>query len=142
MTENTQPKEMTDEQRSEWVREQFQKANKHLAENGVLFDSVVTSESRYLVPLIAVWKIKAIDNAFYWVISGDLPTDFVLASAAQSAREAIKHFAMTWQLKAANLQAVEGADETSLKYASLLESRAEGLFSVYERPQLWQEEGA
>ncbi|MFT4807348.1 MAG: hypothetical protein ACI9LX_000665 [Paraglaciecola sp.] len=38
---------ITEEQISEWVREQFQRANKHLAEKGVLFESVVTEESRY-----------------------------------------------------------------------------------------------
>lgn len=45
------------EQLAQWVREQFQKANKHLAENGVLFESVVIEDSRYLAPMVAVWKI-------------------------------------------------------------------------------------
>jgi len=142
MTENTQQPQMTEEQRSIWVKEQFQKANKHLAENGVLFESVVTSESRYLAPLVAVWKIKATDNKFFWVISGDLPTDFVAASAATSAREAIKHFSLTWQLKAANLVSAEGADNTAHEYASMLVSRAEGLFAIQEQEGLWQEASA
>ena len=93
MTDNTPQNEMTDQQRSEWVREQFQKANKHLAENGVLFESVVTNESRYLVPYLAVWKIKDTNNAMYWVMSGDLPTDYIAESTAATARDAIKHFA-------------------------------------------------
>mmetsp|Transcript_20454 Transcript_20454/g.64985 ORF Transcript_20454/g.64985 Transcript_20454/m.64985 type:complete len:132 (+) Transcript_20454:1-396(+) len=129
---------MTDQQRSEWVREQFQKANKHLAENGVLFESVVTNESRYLVPYLAVWKIKDTNNAMYWVMSGDLPTDYIAESTAATARDVIKHFAMAWQLKAANLRASEGADATSLEYAELLESRAEGLHAIQNQDELWQ----
>jgi len=120
------------------VREQFQKANKHLAENGVLFESVVTNESRYLVPYLAVWKIKDTNNAMYWVMSGDLPTDYIAESTAATARDAIKHFAMAWQLKAANLRASEGADATSLEYAELLESRAEGLHAIQNQDELWQ----
>ncbi|VEL96711.1 uncharacterized protein DUF4826 [Alteromonas sp. 76-1] len=138
MTDNTPQNEMTDQQRSEWVREQFQKANKHLAENGVLFESVVTNESRYLVPYLAVWKIKDTNNAMYWVMSGDLPTDFIADSMATSARGAIKHFAMQWQLKAANLRASESADASSLEYAELLESRAEGLYAIQNQDELWQ----
>ncbi|MGP4763454.1 DUF4826 family protein, partial [Klebsiella pneumoniae] len=64
-----------DEQNSAWVRQQFQKANQHLVEKGILPDTVAVSESRYLPPLMAVWKMKAQERKEYWVISGDLPTD-------------------------------------------------------------------
>jgi hypothetical protein len=70
--------EVSQEQLSAWVKEQFQRANKHLAEKGVLFDTVVTEESRYLAPFVAIWKIKALDGKFFWVISGDVPADFAL----------------------------------------------------------------
>ena len=76
MAEQQENQPVSEEQRAEWVREQFQKANKFLAENGVLFDSVTTEESRYLMPYLAVWKIRAMDGKQYWVISGDLPTDY------------------------------------------------------------------
>ncbi|MFN6972501.1 MAG: DUF4826 family protein, partial [Rheinheimera sp.] len=59
---------------SEWVRAQFQKANLFLAEKGILMDSVAVQDSRYLPPMVAVWKINAMDKQSYWVISGDLPT--------------------------------------------------------------------
>ena len=51
MAEQQENQPVSEEQRAEWVREQFQKANKFLAENGVLFDSVTTEESRYLMPV-------------------------------------------------------------------------------------------
>ena len=61
--------------RAEWVRAQFQKANEYLASKGILPDNVAASESRYLPPYMAVWKLNTKDKQSYWVISGDLPTD-------------------------------------------------------------------
>lgn len=140
MSEQQQP--ISDEQRAEWVREQFQKANKHLAENGVLFKSVVASESRYLVPYVAVWKIITQDNKKYWVMSGDLPSDFTQEGNATSAREAIKYFALTWQMKAANLRTSSISDESADKLAKLLETRAEGLYRIQGLDELWADAGS
>jgi len=103
MAQQPENQPISDEERATWVREQFQKANKFLAENGVLFDSVVTEESRYLIPYLAVWKIKSMDSKRYWVISGDLPSDYTSVDNAKDAKEALRHFAMHWQLKAENL---------------------------------------
>ena len=60
--------EFSEAQLSEWVREQYQRANKHLAEQGVLFESVATEECRYLAPVVAVWKIKSTEGKYYWVL--------------------------------------------------------------------------
>jgi len=68
---------MTQAEHDTWVREQFQRANAHLAQNGVLFESVVVEASRYLAPYVAVWKIKSQQGKFFWVLSGDLPADYV-----------------------------------------------------------------
>ena len=133
------PKPMSQEEMSAWVREQFQKANKHLAENGVLFDSVVTEESRYIAPYVAVWKIKASDGKYFWVISGDLPTDFMPIENEKTARAAIRHFSLVWQLKAENINRNEGANETEKEFAQLLISRAEGLHRIQAQEELWQE---
>ena len=135
MADQQQP--ITEEQRAEWVRAQFQKANKHLAENGVLFDTVITEESRYLMPYLAVWKVRAMDGKLFWVISGDLPTDFTSVENASDAKTALRHFAMTWQLKAENLKNAEGADEKQIEFAELLENRAESLFTMQNAAQLW-----
>jgi len=137
MTEQVQQPQLTQAQQSEWARIQFQKANKHLAENGVLFESVVTDESRYLAPYLAVWKIKAIDGAFYWAISGDLPSDYTALENAANVKEVLRHFGMTWQLKAENLLQAAGDDATQKEYAELLQNRAESLFAMQNAPQLW-----
>lgn len=132
-------KQMSQEEMSAWVREQFQKANKHLAENGILFDSVVTEESRYLAPYVAMWKIKANDGKFFWVITGDLPTDFMPFENEKTARAAIRHFSLTWQLKAENIKRKENADATEIEFADILVSRAEGLHRIQAQEGLWDQ---
>ncbi|GAA0852771.1 DUF4826 family protein [Aliiglaciecola litoralis] len=137
MTQQTTP--MSQEQLTTWVREQFQRANKHLAENGVIFDSVITEESRYLAPFVAVWKIKSLEKKYYWVISGDVPCDFIAYENEKTARDAIRHFSLMWQLKAENLSKGTDLDKAQQDYIDLLVTRAEGLYRIYNQKELWQE---
>lgn len=46
-------------QRTQWVREQFQKANRFLAEKGIVPAKVFAEECRYLAPLVALWKLES-----------------------------------------------------------------------------------
>ena len=126
------------EELSAWVREQFQKANKHLAENQILFDSVVTEESRYLAPHVAVWKIKDKTGSFYWVVSGDLPTDYVAINVADTARAAMKHFSLSWQMTSENLKRSANGDTEQEKFAKRLQTGAENLYDVAVNEKAWQ----
>jgi hypothetical protein len=130
--------EMSQEALGEWVRSQFQKANKHLAENGILFESVVTQDSRYLAPMVAVWKIKAQDGRYFWVISGDMPVDFVPADVASDVRGVLKHFSLLWNLKVENLSQAQDMDATQQQYLTLLGTRAADLYLMSEDDKLWQ----
>ncbi|MCG9697018.1 DUF4826 family protein [Shewanella sp. Isolate11] len=125
-----------------WIREHFQKANRFLAEKGVIPERVIAEESRYLAPFLAIWKLesKQPKSQTFWVMSGDLPTDYVDVSVAATARDAIRHFSMMWQLKAENLMK-SGAtqDPTQAKFAQLLVSRAESLFQIHNDEKLWKE---
>lgn len=133
MTEQNNNQQMQD-----WVKEQFQKANQYLAQEGILFDSVITEESRYMAPFLAVWKIKALDQQTYWVITGDLPADLTLAENAANVRELLKFFAMRWQLKAENLEQLNqnnDADQTA--FIELLRNRADSLYALQQNNQIW-----
>lgn len=125
---------------SKWVKEQFQRANKHLAEQGILFDTVVMEDSRYLAPNVAIWKIKDTKKVFYWVISGDLPADALPASVAKTAREAIKHFSLSWQMKAENIFQNTASDPVQTEYATLLSTKADMLYEVQDKDEWWQAE--
>lgn len=125
---------------SAWVREQFQKANKHLAEKAILYETVVIEDCRYLAPKVAVWKIKDTKKNFYWVISGDVPADVLPASVATSAREAIKHFSLSWQLRASNILEHVKSDQLEKDYANLLIEKADLLYEVQAEDKWWQNE--
>lgn len=139
MTSNNeqQPEALTEAQASEWVRQQFQKANLHLAERGVLMENVAVQESRYLAPYVAVWKINTLDRKSYWVISGDLPTDYIEIAGAANARDALRAFSFRWQMKAQQLLDAGVQDQTAADYVKLLVGRAHSLYDLFESEQLW-----
>ncbi|QIZ76674.1 DUF4826 family protein [Ferrimonas lipolytica] len=127
------------QQESAWVRAQFQKANKHMAEKGVLPGKVILKESRNLPPFVAIWKIEdsTPHKRRFWVLTGDLPTDMVSESAAPNAREAIHHFSLLWQMKAENL--LRSRDKTQVELAKMMVSRSESLNKMHADQRLWGE---
>lgn len=133
--EQEQKKEMTAEQQQQWVREQYQVATKYLAAKGLVTESVVVEESRYLIPIMSVWKLKVLDGSFFWVICGDLPSDHNTLDVAPSAREAVRHFSFKWQMQAENL--LKTGDKEQEEFAKLLIGRAEGLYDMYQQEKLW-----
>ena len=134
------PEEM-EKLRQEWVRTQFQKANRFLAEKVVIPSKVLADESRYLAPYLAIWKMesKRPTTKTYWVMSGDLPSDFVDVKVAKTARDAVRHFSMMWQMQAENLirSGATRRDATQAKFAQLLVSRAESLYRMHNDEKLW-----
>jgi hypothetical protein len=134
----TDQQAMTPEQQKEWTRDQYLKATKYLADKGLVTQSVADTESRYLVPILAVWKINLLDKSTVWVIAGDLPTDHLALNDSETAREVIRHFSLKWQLQAENLLNSESKEQH--EFAQLLIGRADGLYQLYENEQLWQEQ--
>jgi uncharacterized protein DUF4826 len=129
--------EFTDEQRQQWVREQYQIATKYLADKGLVTSSVMVEDSRYIEPLISVWKLKLLDGKWFWVICGDVPSDHVNLDVAKNAQEVLRHFSMKWQLQAENILADSAADEEQQNFAKLLIGRAEGLYQLSNNEKLW-----
>ena len=123
--------------RTQWVREQFQKANEYLASKGIIPDNVAVSESRYMPPFLAVWKMNTKDKTAFWVLSGDLPTDHMPFSAALNAREALRAFSMHWQLKAQQIIDAGVRDKTQAEFANLLINRAHAMYEMFEEEALW-----
>jgi len=126
---------MTEEEVSNWVREAYQSAVAHIASLGVVTESVAETESRYLAPYIALWKLKSNNNEWFWVTSGEIPNDYIRAESAKDARAAMHSFSLRWQLKAENLR---NAEEDNQKEAGDLERSAEMMYQAYEESALWQ----
>ena len=126
---------MTQEQQQAWILEQYLKATKYLAEKGLVTESVADTESRYLIPLMAVWKINLSDKTKVWVISGDLPTDHLVLQQNEPARNVLRHFTFKWQIQADSL--LKSEVEEQVEYAKLLINKAEGLYQLYAKDELW-----
>lgn len=138
--QNRQATQLSEEERQTWVREQFQNANQYLAERGLLSDRILTKESRYLVPNIAIWKFKLQNGKKVWVINGRVTTDHVNADVAKTARDVIRHFSLNWQLKAENINALgEAADPAQKGMVDILIRNAEALYELSQDERLWNE---
>jgi len=133
----TEQQTMSEQQRSDWIKEHYQEATKYLASKGIITSVVAPEQSRYLVPLVAVWLLTDKDGNKFWVINGDLPADHVQSDVASNAREAMRHFSMKWQLQAENL--IESNDQKQQEFGQLLIGRAEGLYQIFDNEDLWKE---
>lgn len=130
-------RELTEQETQEWIRSQYIKATKYLADKGIVTNSVATEHSRYFLPIVSVWKLTTLENKTMWVISGEVPCDHIDASAAVDAREALRNFSMKWQLQSENILTTGTRDKTQIEFAQLLVKRAEGLYHLFNDEKLW-----
>ena len=139
MNNSQQPieSELTDEQRQEWVRSQYQVATKYLADKGLVTSSVMVEDSRYIAPVLSVWKLKLLDESWVWVVCGDLPSDHVNIEVANNAKDVLRHFSMKWQLQAENINRNNDSDDEQREFARILISRADGLYKLCNDEKLW-----
>ncbi len=101
-------------------------------------ESVAVAESRYLPPLVAIWKIHGMNKNIVWVVSGDMPVDYIPLGSAKDPREAMKHFALRWQMKAQQIIEAGITDQPTADYVQLLVGRANMLYDLAESDKLWQ----
>ncbi len=134
-----QLKEFTD-----WAKEQLKSMGTYAQEMGVI-PQEVTVKAYWALPnkvcIGKVWPKLDPANAF-WVISGDLTADHFEASAAASAREAARHFALRWQLHSAQLaQGLKDETDSKIdwqKVANQLAEKAEYLYGLVEDDEIWK----
>ena len=78
----------------------------------------------------------------YWVISGpEFPTDHVEHSVAATPREAVRRFALSWQLQSERTKSFDKGDGRMdwEGAAAELQKRAEQLYEMTEQDDLWPE---
>lgn len=139
---------------AEWLEEQREHVVEYLANEEATFDCIeycVPDEPDFdVAPYLAVWPVMHPDNpdyVQYWVISGDLPTDYVSSRDAADAREVLLHFSESWAEVAACMRV--GQEHPSITMAPpemwptlapLLEARSEILREYAEDDSIWEEE--
>lgn len=128
--EETQLTKEAIEAANEWGNAQLDKVAKHLAENGIILEKVITKDSFQVVPIIIILKVLDNQRKRYWAIAGDIPTDFTLEENAKSPKEVLRYFSLNWQLRAENLRQSGTQDKVQLEFAQLLEMKAESMYQM------------
>ncbi len=134
---------MTEQKMQEWVRAQFQRANAYLAERGLITNVILTKESRYFVPHVALWKftLQGLTEKVWAITGNDLPTDHIDASFAATPQDALRYFSYRWQLKADKiLNSETPSDAEQKEFAEILIRSAEKIYPMSEDASMWKEE--
>jgi Domain of unknown function (DUF4826) len=132
-----------------WCRQQRASAIAYVADAPDSFGRVGDKPAWYVAPYIAIWAVDdpgQSGTVRWWVICGDLPTDYLSVEDAASPRQAAAAFAERWSNLAAHMQSgvihpdsrIENRGDAPL-LAPLLESRARLLAEFARDTTLWSE---
>lgn len=145
------PQHENREELENWIKSTLDSAVKELMDRNIVDVLVAEAKPAWALPFqVLIGKIRERGQVVghTWFICGDrIPTDHVHSSKASSAREAARHFALKWQLRAAREQQsysdsagkwMPGARSAHGKDG--LVAQAEGLYELVMADQLWQEE--
>ena len=130
----------------QWLFEQKAKMLKYCRTKQLDADRLLDQHYAGLAPYFALWGVEnRKEHKKYWVITGDLPNDHMSFDGADNPRDALRHFSMSWQLKAENMEArmnnnepLAGTVEQHKEMISLLRDRAENLYEIVSADALWQ----
>jgi hypothetical protein len=131
----------------QWIRDERSRVEDYLKTEGVSHLGVAGTPSWHVAPYLAIWEVfsKANPTAVgWWVVSGDVPTDYVSSADAHSAREAMRVFSMQWSAVAARMEAGKPDPETRIGspshekgLAPLLSKRARLLREIVDDDDNW-----
>ncbi len=149
---NALPTQADIEKRSrEWYQAEYARAMRHLLNQGYTDTRALQADCRVLPPLVAVWHFEVkLDgkHSRVWVVTGnEMPIDHASDSVAGTARDALRHFYLHWQLKSAQLEQaaaegrpVMGNSNLQQDYQRSMQKGAELLFKVVNEDRLWPEQ--
>jgi hypothetical protein len=133
-------------QLADWIREQRANVLEYLAGEGVAA-SVPPEPSWQEAPYVAIWAAMsstAPGRVGWWVICGDVPTDYVSSSEIPDPRSAVRVFGRRWLKASKRMARGETSDDFSLgtpsewpQLAPMLASRATLLADWANDDELW-----
>ena len=139
------------EELAAWTKEKLDEAVEEMMRLGIVTDALVEARPVWTLPnkiMIGQVRDASDPTIFKWVISGDVPTDYLDSAVASTPREAARHFAMKWHLEAArrqdpSVQKTPGLDpnQSSDHIGRQLAEKAEALFALVEDENLWHDHG-
>jgi hypothetical protein len=117
-----------------WLREQQASVEAYLSSQKVAHGGVADAPAWFVAPYLAIWTVvslKSPPSTGWWVVSGDVPTDYLSSTEVRDAREAVRAFSERWDDLAARMDRGEshptiqvGDPGVSSELAPLLRARA------------------
>ncbi len=141
------PVDLNDEEQfRRWSQNQYTRLVKYCDKHAIPVARVQQRKSRVLPPLVAIWNVKLNTKpaSEKWVITGEVSSDHIPGEVASTAREALRHFSLSWQMKAATLERnmsqahlLPDPEQQSRVINNLIQD-AEKIYELYDANQLWQ----
>jgi hypothetical protein len=78
-----------------WLDEQEANILRYLGAEGIVIDHDLQIEWG-LAPIVSLWRTQSRENRILWIVSGDLPTDFVDDASLSDARAAMAMICARW----------------------------------------------
>jgi hypothetical protein len=140
--------EMSDDEEKAWRQARRDDVVGYLGRQGIRHGPVGKEPAWSLAPYVSVWaveSVKAPGSVGWWVIAGDLPTDYCSARACREPRWAVRTIAESWKATAASVRPWDQTIADSglpVSLAPILASRAEILLEWTEDPSIWEAVGS
>ena len=131
---------------NDWLTEPPAKVLRYLRLQKIRHGGVAPRPDWYLAPYVSVWPVagRQSEDTTYWVISGDLPTDYIESAALPDARAALRAFTTRWQQMSKLMKKGETHPEFTIngfkgsaEFDTLLAGRAVVLQEMAEDDAMW-----
>jgi hypothetical protein len=132
-----------------WCDERRTQVAEYLKDEGIVHGRIGEWPAWHVAPYISVWAIESqipSECVGWWVICGDLPTDYVSADTIKHPREAIRAISKRWFEVSEYMSRGEkhptftlGTSETWSTLGPLLKSRTELLAKWTNDDEFWEE---
>ena len=122
-----------DDATKDWMQKLVDDAVRGASGAGVTDEALVEARPAWALPgKLLVGQVRSQMNPrdFHWFIAGDVPLDYLPSANAPAPRDALRHFAMKWQLDA------ERTDDETEK-AELIDL-AESVYELADDDRFWQ----
>ena len=134
-----------------WCEEQRAKVLAYVEAQRIRHRSVGDWPAWFLAPNVAFWALESESSpgwVAYWVISGDLPTDYVSKEEAADPREAARAFSRRWREAALLMErgephpeiVVGRSAEERKSLAPLLAARSTLLARMVDDEEIWADD--
>lgn len=83
-----------------WIQDQRENAEDYLRVQQVQHLGVGEYPAFHVYPYLALWAVRSLrfpGRVGWWVITGDLPSDYVSSDEGRHPREVLRAFALHWQ---------------------------------------------